>query len=81
MPGVVFNNWFGVSGPAKTPPDLIVRLSKELGLVAADPDFQKRLQSVAFDSAFLDADQFRAEIRDDYERFGKLIRDAGIVPQ
>jgi tripartite-type tricarboxylate transporter receptor subunit TctC len=81
VPGVIVNNWFGVSGPAKTPPDVIARLSKELTLVAADPDFQKRLQDLGFESAPLDADQFRTEVQRDHEDFGKLIRDAGIVPQ
>jgi tripartite-type tricarboxylate transporter receptor subunit TctC len=81
VPGVIVNNWFGVSGPAKTPSDVISRLSKELSLVAADPDFQKRLQELGFESAYLDADQFRADVQRDHERFGKLIRDAGITPQ
>ena len=29
---------------------------------------------------YLDSERFRALIRDDHERFGKIIRDAGIVP-
>jgi tripartite-type tricarboxylate transporter receptor subunit TctC len=79
--GVVVNNWFGIAAPAKTPSDVVARLSKELAVVAEDPDFAQRLKTGAFLATYLDPQQFGAEIRDDSERFGKLIRDAGIVPQ
>jgi tripartite-type tricarboxylate transporter receptor subunit TctC len=81
VPGVVVNNWFGIAAPAKTPSDIVAALAKELAVVAQDPDFAVRLKTGGFEATYLDPQQFRAEIRDDYDRFGKLIRDAGIVPQ
>lgn len=81
VPGVVVNNWFGIAAPAKTPSDIVAKLSKELAVVAQDPDFAERLQKSGFNATYLDPQQFSAEIRDDDARFGKLIRDAGIVPQ
>jgi tripartite-type tricarboxylate transporter receptor subunit TctC len=81
VPGVVVNNWFGIAAPAKTPSDVVAKLSKELAVVAEDPDFGERLKTGAFLPTYLDPTQFRAEIRDDSERFGELIRHAGIVPQ
>jgi tripartite-type tricarboxylate transporter receptor subunit TctC len=81
VPGVVVNNWFGIAAPGKTPSDVVAQLSKELAVVAQDPDFAKRLKAGAFQATYLDPQQFGAEIHDDSERFGKLIRDAGIVPQ
>jgi tripartite-type tricarboxylate transporter receptor subunit TctC len=81
VPGVVVNNWFGIATPGKTPPDVVAKLSKELAVIAEDPDFARRLKAGAFQATYLDPQQFSAEIHDDYARFGKLIRDAGIVPQ
>ena len=81
VPGVVVNNWFGVAGPAKTPPAVTARLGKELALVAADPDFKKRMLNLAFEANYLDASRFGAEIGADSERYGKVIGDAGITPQ
>lgn len=81
VPGVIVNNWFGVSAPARTPPGVVALLSKELGMVAAEPQFLERLQALGFESAPLDARQFRLDIERDHGRFGKLIRDAGIVAQ
>lgn len=80
VPGVVVNNWFGIAAPAKTPPDVLATLSKELAVVAKDTDYAQRLKSGAFQATYLDPAQFGAVIRNDSERFGKLIRDAGIVP-
>lgn len=81
VPGVVVNNWFGVAGPAKTPPGVVARISRELASVAADPDFKTRMLNLAFEANYLDDEKFRTEIDTDSEQFGKLIRDAGIVPQ
>jgi len=80
VPGVVLNNWFGIAAPARTPADVVAELSKELAVVAADPDYAQRLKTGAFQATYLDPQQFAAEIRDDSEHFGKVIRDAGIVP-
>jgi tripartite-type tricarboxylate transporter receptor subunit TctC len=81
VPGVVVNNWFGIAAPAKTPSDVVANLAKELSVVAEDPDFAQRLKAGAFQATYLDPAQFRTVIRNDSEHFGKLIRDAGIVPQ
>jgi tripartite-type tricarboxylate transporter receptor subunit TctC len=81
VPGVVVNNWFGLAAPAKTPSDIVARLSSELAPIAADPDFQKHVQSVGLEAAYVDAAQFGKEIREEHERFGTLIRGAGIVPE
>jgi tripartite-type tricarboxylate transporter receptor subunit TctC len=81
LPGVVVNNWFGIAAPANTPSDIVARLGKALAVIAQDPDFAVHLKSGGYEATYLDPQQFRAEIYDDYERFGKLIRDAGIVQQ
>jgi tripartite-type tricarboxylate transporter receptor subunit TctC len=81
VPGVVVNNWFGIAAPANTPSDIVAQLGKELAVIARDPDFAEHLKKSGFNATYLDPQQFRAEINDDYERFGKLIRDAGIVAQ
>ncbi len=81
VPGVVVNNWFGIAAPAKTSSTVVAKLTKELAAVAQDPDFAERLQKSGFNATYLDPQQFGAEIHDDDARFGKLIRDAGIVPQ
>jgi tripartite-type tricarboxylate transporter receptor subunit TctC len=80
VPGFDLEIWFGVAAPAKTPPDLVARLSKEIAEIVAQPDVKERIEKTGLSAAYLDGTKFGAEVRADHERFGKIIRDAGIVP-
>jgi tripartite-type tricarboxylate transporter receptor subunit TctC len=80
VPGFAIEVFFGVAAPAKTPPDLVARLAGELAEISKLPDVQERITRAGLIPTYLDSERFRALIRDDHERFGKIIRDAGIVP-
>lgn len=78
--GFAIEVFFGVAAPAKTPPDLVARLSKEIAEISKQPDVQERIIKAGLVPTYLDSEPFRALIRNDHERFGKIIRDAGIKP-
>jgi tripartite-type tricarboxylate transporter receptor subunit TctC len=80
VPGFDLDIWFGVSAPAKTPSDVLARLSKEIAEIAAQPDVKERIEKVGLSIAYTDGAKFREQIRADHERFGQIIRDAGIKP-
>lgn len=80
VPGFDLDIWFGVAAPAKTPPDVVAHLSKEIAEMMAQPDVKDRIQKIGLSPAYLDGAKFKAEVASDHERFGKIIRDAGIVP-
>ena len=80
VPGFDLDIWFGLAAPAKTPPDVVARLNKEIAAIIALSDVQERIRKVGLSPAYEDGAKFRAQIRSDHERFGKIIRDAGIVP-
>jgi len=80
VPGFSIEVFFGIAAPAKLPPDLVARLSKELAEISKLPDVQERISRVGLTPTYLDSEPFRALIRSDHERFGKVIRDAGIQP-
>jgi tripartite-type tricarboxylate transporter receptor subunit TctC len=80
VPGFDLEIWFGVAAPAKTPPDVLARLSKEIAEIVAQPDVKERIEKTGLSAAYLDGAKFGAEVRADHERFGKIIRDAGIKP-
>ena len=48
--------------------------------IVAQPDVKERIEKTGLSAAYLDGVKFGAEVRADHERFGKIIRDAGIVP-
>ena len=80
VPGFDLDIWFGVSAPARTPPDILARYSKEIAEIAALPDVKERIEKVGLSVAYIDGETFRKQVREDHERFGKIIRDAGIKP-
>ena len=80
VPGFDLDIWFGVSAPARTPPDILARYSKEIAEIAALPDVKERIEKVGLSVAYTDGETFRKQVREDHERFGRIIREAGIKP-
>jgi len=80
VPGFSIEVFFGVAAPAKPPPDLVARLARELAEISKLPDVQARITRAGLIPTYLDSGPFRALIHNDHERFGKIIRDAGIQP-
>jgi tripartite-type tricarboxylate transporter receptor subunit TctC len=80
VPGFSIEVFFGIAGPSKLPPDLVARLDKELAEICKLPDVQARITRAGLLPTYRDSKSFRELIRTDHERFGKIIRDAGIVP-
>lgn len=81
LPGFNVDIWFGIAAPAKTSPEIVARLAKEIGAIAALPDVQKWTQALGFDLGYTGSEQFRRLIVSDHDKFGKVIRAAGIVPR
>jgi tripartite-type tricarboxylate transporter receptor subunit TctC len=80
VPGFDLEIFFGIAVPAKTPPDVVARLSKEIAEISAQPDVKERIQKFGLTPSYADSEAFRAEVRDDHLRFGKVIGEAGIKP-
>jgi len=78
FPGLVMTTWYGVFAPAATPKDIVAKLHDEIMVALKSPDVQKRISGLAGEPGNLSIDQFATLQRADYDRFGKLIRDAGI---
>ena len=81
LPGFNVDIWFGIAAPARTSPEIVARLAREIEAIAALPDVQKRTQALGFDLAYAGSEPFRRLIASDHAKFGKVIRDAGIVPR
>jgi tripartite-type tricarboxylate transporter receptor subunit TctC len=77
-PGVEMSTWYGLYTTAGTPKPVIDRLHAELARIVKLPDVQARLASLGGEIGALSTEQFAAFARADYERAGKLIRDAKV---
>ena len=76
--GVEMSTWYGLFATAGTSRDVLARLHVETLKILALPDIQKKLQGLGGEPGTLTAEQFGAMNRADFERFGKLVKDAGI---
>ena len=75
------SNWFGIAAPNKVPPDIVARLAQGVQEVIALPDVQQRMSTLGFNLDYLDSDRFHARIVMDHQRYGAIIREAGIRPE
>ena len=78
VPGVEMSTWYGFFGPANLPREITTRLHAETMKILAMPDVRKRLEGLAGEPGTLSAAEFAAMAKTDYDRAGKLVRDAGV---
>ena len=76
--GAEMTTWYGLFVTGGTPQPVLERLTAEVGRVLQMPDVQGKLRGLGGEPGTLTREQFAALNRAEYERFGKLIRDAGI---
>ena len=75
-----FSAWYAVFAPAKTPKDVIAKLSGALSTALKNPDVISRLNGVGVTPANGDAAQLAKFLPIENERIGRLIKTANIKP-
>jgi len=78
FPGLEMTTWYGVFAPAGTPKDVVAKLYAEIMAALKSPDVQKRIVGLAGEPGAMTSAEFAELNRVDYDRYGKLIRDAGV---
>ncbi|HVL59512.1 MAG TPA: tripartite tricarboxylate transporter substrate binding protein [Burkholderiaceae bacterium] len=77
-PSVEVTTWYGLYTTAGTPKPVIDAMHAELQRVIRLPDVQEKLRGLGGEPSTLTLEQFIEFNRGEYERYGKLIRDAQI---
>lgn len=75
------SSWFGFFGPAKMPPDIVARLGTEMRKAINEPDVRAKLEASDFAVIGDTPEQFAALLKDGIDRYGEIIKAAGIPPQ
>ena len=78
LPGFEASNWFGVGAPMATPAAIVDRLNKEVNASLGDPKLKARLAELGGDVLALSPADFGRLLADETEKWGKVIRFAGI---
>jgi len=79
--GFEMQSWQGVFAPAGTPRPIVDRLGKEIAAVVASPAVQQRLRTLGVEPEGKTTDAFVAFQRAEVKKWGKVIQDAGVVPE
>lgn len=78
VPGFEISTWYGVFVTTGTPADVVTKLQTDLARIIKLPDVQAKLKGLGGEPGNISADEFSNLNRRDFERFGKLIRQANI---
>jgi len=79
VPGYEASGWFGALVPSGVPRSAVAALSKEFNRVIVLPDVSERLTGLGMELGGGTPEQFAAFIREDTEKWAKIIKEAGIV--
>jgi len=76
--GVETDAWYGVLAPLGTPPAVITRMNQEINAMLAIPEVREKMNAAGIDVRGGTAEAFAAEMREDHERYGRIVREFGI---
>jgi tripartite-type tricarboxylate transporter receptor subunit TctC len=81
VPLYVANSWCGIGVPRGTPSEIIDRLNREINAGLRDPVVKARLAQVATTPIFFTPAEFGAYMASEIEKWGKVVRTAGVRPE
>ena len=81
IPGYQVSAWYGIFAPAATPQAIVQQMSVELQHIFQQADVQARLLPLGYEIAIGSAEQARATVASDLDKWGKLVKIVGIKPE
>jgi tripartite-type tricarboxylate transporter receptor subunit TctC len=78
MPRLVVTTWNGVLAPAGTPSEVVERLHLALAAAVADPALKQAFAALGAETESLSPQEFAIRIRNDFDRWSSVIKQAGI---
>ncbi|BDI03251.1 MFS transporter [Sphaerotilus microaerophilus] len=79
LAGFDLGTWFGVLAPAATPKDVQAKLAGEMVKIIRSPEFKKRMDEIGAEPIGNTPDQMARQIRDDSEKYARLVKQAHVV--
>jgi len=78
LPDYKYESWFGLMAPAGTPQGILAKVSQDVAGALQMADVRERLTMFGSIPAPSTPERFDAIIKDDTQRYGKILRDAGV---
>ena len=81
VPGYEAVQWYGLLAPAQTPRDIIMRLHGAMTSALQAPSIREKMAIDGVQPVGNTPDEFARFLRTETDKWGKVVRAAGIVPQ
>ena len=78
VPGYAVTGWLGVGAPKGAPADIVEQLNRDINAVLADPAVKMRMEDLGSDSRPGSAHAFARLIADETEKWGRVVKFAGL---
>jgi tripartite-type tricarboxylate transporter receptor subunit TctC len=78
VPGFAVDQWYALFAPAGTPKEVVAKLYGEVAKTVANQQTRERLLSMGLDPVGMPPDEFTPYVKAETEKWGKLVREAGI---
>jgi tripartite-type tricarboxylate transporter receptor subunit TctC len=80
VPGFDIDFFYGIAAPAKVQPEVVARVGEAAREITEQPDVRERMSALGMAVDFRDSNHFRELIAREYEKYGVIVREAGIQP-
>jgi tripartite-type tricarboxylate transporter receptor subunit TctC len=81
VPGYDTEVWWGLLGPAKMPPDVLKKISQDFLAALGSDTVKEKLAKLGATPIGSSPEAFDAKIHADYDKWGPIIKAAGIKPE
>lgn len=78
LPGYEYSNWYGFVVPARTPPEIVQFLHREITRALTAPDVRETLSSAGMDPAPSTPEELDRFMVQDMDKWAKVVRTANI---
>jgi tripartite-type tricarboxylate transporter receptor subunit TctC len=81
VPGFAASGWNGIVAPKNTPQEIVDKVAAAVSAIQADPKFQERLRDLGVSVFPMPPAQFTKFLVSETEKWGKVVKFAGLKPQ
>jgi tripartite-type tricarboxylate transporter receptor subunit TctC len=80
LPGYEVESWFALFAPAKTPPEVVARLTAQIKTIVESEAFRKKVEDQGAFAAYMDPPALGKFVDQEAALWAKVIKDGNIKP-
>ncbi len=77
VPDFEVSSWNGVAAPARTPPEVVAKLQRQIARILQMPDVREKFEAQAAEAIGSTPDEFRSYVRAEIDKWAEVARVSG----